>query len=112
MSNQQRRPATFGPCQVAGTQFTSSTQELLLNQIRPFRGYGPVRLLQTRFNSNYHSLQITAQRRFSRNSQINLAYTWAKNLTNSQNEFCDRAAEYLSSSTTNTRAPIWIGVTS
>lgn len=79
-------PATFGPCQTAG-QFTSSTQELILNQIRPYRGLGPVRTLQTRFNSNYHSLQITAQRRFSRSSQINLAYTWARNLTNSQNEF-------------------------
>jgi len=79
-------PATFGPCQTAG-QFTSSTQELILNQIRPFRGIGPVRTLQTRFNSNYHSLQITAQRRFSASSQINLAYTWAKNLTDSQNEF-------------------------
>jgi len=79
-------PPTFGPCQVAGTQFTSSTQELILNQIRPFRGYGPVRLLQTRFNSNYHSLQVSAQRRFSRSSQINLAYTWSKNLTDSQNE--------------------------
>jgi len=79
-------PPTFGPCQVAGTQFTSSTAELILNQIRPFRGYGPVRLLQTRFNSNYHSLQVSAQRRFSRSSQINLAYTWSKNLTDSQNE--------------------------
>ncbi len=80
-------PATFGPCQVAGSNFTSSTAELILNQIRPFRGYGAVRLLQTRFNSNYHSLQVTARRRFSRSSQINLAYTWSKNLTNSQNEF-------------------------
>jgi Carboxypeptidase regulatory-like domain len=80
-------PATFGPCQTAGQVFTSSTQELILNQIRPFRGYGAVRLLQTRFNSNYHSLQVTAQRRFARSSQINLAYTWSKNLTNSQNEF-------------------------
>src|SRR5205807_599588 len=79
-------PATFGPCQTAG-QFTSSTQELILNQIRPFRGVGPVRTLQTRFNSNYHSLQITAQRRLSGSSQINFAYTWAKNLTDSQNEF-------------------------
>jgi Carboxypeptidase regulatory-like domain len=79
-------PATFGPCQVAGTQFTSSAAELILNQIRPFRGYGPVRLLQTRFNSNYHSLQISGQRRFGQNSQLNVAYTWAKNLTNSQNE--------------------------
>jgi hypothetical protein len=80
-------PATFGPCQTAGQVFTSSTQQLILNQIRPFRGYGAVRLLQTRFNSNYHSLQVTAQRRFARSSQINLAYTWSKNLTNSQNEF-------------------------
>lgn len=80
-------PATFGPCQVAGAQFTSSTAELILNQIRPFRGYGPVALVQTRFNSNYHSLQISAQRRFSRSNQINLAYTWSRNLTDSQNEF-------------------------
>lgn len=79
-------PATFGPCQTAG-QFTSTAQELILNQIRPYRGLGPVRTLLTRFNSNYHSLQISAQRRFSRSNQINLAYTWAKNLTDSQNEF-------------------------
>ena len=79
-------PATFGPCQTAGQVFTSSTQELILNQIRPFRGYGAVRMLETRFNSNYHSLQVTAQRRFSRGSQVNLAYTWSRNMTNSQNE--------------------------
>jgi hypothetical protein len=79
-------PATFGPCQTAGQVFTSSTQELILNQIRPFRGYGAVRMLETRFNSNYHSLQVTGQRRFSRSSQINLAYTWSRNMTNSQNE--------------------------
>jgi hypothetical protein len=80
-------PATFGPCQTPGQVFTSSTQELILNQIRPFRGYGPVALLETRFNSNYHSLQATITRRFSRSSQIGAAYTWSKNLTNSQNEF-------------------------
>src|SRR5437868_7625817 len=79
-------PATFGPCQTAGQVFTSSTQELILNQIRPFRGYGAVRYLETAFDSNYHSLQVTAQRRFARSSQINLAYTWSKNLTDSQNE--------------------------
>ncbi len=80
-------PATFGPCQTAGQVFTSSAQENILYQIKPFRGYGAVRQLQTRFNSNYHSLQVTARRRFARSSQINLAYTWAKNLTDSQNEF-------------------------
>jgi hypothetical protein len=80
-------PPTFGPCQTPGQVFTSSTQELILNQIRPFKGYGAVRMLETRFNSNYHSLQVTAQRRFAQSSQINVAYTWSKNMTNSQNEF-------------------------
>ena len=79
-------PPTFGPCQAPGFVFTSSTQELILNQIRPFRGYGAVRMLETRFNSNYHSLQVSGQRRFSRSSQVNLAYTWSRNMTNSQNE--------------------------
>jgi hypothetical protein len=80
-------PATFGPCQTAGQVFTTSTQELILNQIRPFRGYGAVRYLATAFDSNYHSLQLKAQRRFARSSQINLAYTWSRNMTDSQNEF-------------------------
>jgi hypothetical protein len=74
------------PCQVAGQQFTSSTQELILNQIRPFPGYGAVRYLESAFDSNYHSLQVTAQRRFTRSSQVNLAYTWSKNMTDAQNE--------------------------
>ncbi len=79
-------PATFGPCQTAGQVFTAAAQENILNQIRPYRGYGAVRLLQTRFDSNYHSLQVTAKHRFSTSSQINVAYTFSKNLTNSQNE--------------------------
>ncbi len=85
-------PPTFAPCQAPGQVFTSNSataanSEIQLNQIRPFRGYGAVRILETRFNSNYHSLQVTAQRRFSSSSQISLAYTWSKNMTNSQNEF-------------------------
>src|SRR5205085_1463762 len=80
-------PATFGPCQTPGQVFTSSTAENILYQIKPFRGFGAVRQLQTRFTSNYHSLQIQAQRRFSGSSQVNLSYTWSKNLTDSQNEF-------------------------
>jgi hypothetical protein len=85
------------PCQTPGQVFTSNSarttaatlanSEILLNEIRRFRGFGAVRMLETRFNSNYHSLQVTAQRRFSQSSQINLAYTWSKNLTDSQNEF-------------------------
>ncbi len=80
-------PATFGPCQMPGQQFTSATQELILDQIRPYRGYRAVNVVQTRFNSNYHSLQVSGQQRFSGGNQLNLSYTWSKNLTNSQNEY-------------------------
>ena len=80
-------PATFGPCQTAGQVFTSSAQENILYQIKPFRGYGAVRYLETAFDSNYHALQVKVQRRFTRSSQVNLAYTWSRNMTDSQNEF-------------------------
>jgi hypothetical protein len=84
-------PATI-PCQSPGQVFTSNSataagSEVVLNQIRPFRGYGAVRYLETAFDSNYHSLQIQAQRRLSRSSQLNATYTWSRNMTNSQNEF-------------------------
>ncbi len=38
------------------------------------------------FNSIYHSLQISAKRRFSGDSQIGLAYTWSKALTDAQTD--------------------------
>jgi len=89
--------AATAPCQSPGQVFTSNaarttaatlaSSEILLNQIRPFRGYGAVRYLATAFDSNYHSLQIKAQRRLAGSSQINLAYTWSRNMTDSQNEF-------------------------
>ena len=43
-------------------------------------------MIQPRYNSNYHSLQISGQHRFSGASQLNLAYTWAKNLTDNPND--------------------------
>lgn len=74
------------PCQVAGTAFTSSTQELILNQIRPYRGYSAVNIIKPEFNSNYNSLQVAVQHRFSGISQVNLSYTFAKNLTDNQTD--------------------------
>jgi len=74
------------PCQVAGQAFFSSTQEAILDQIRPYRGYRAITAVEPRFNSNYHSLQVSGQYRFTGVSQINLAYTYGKNLTDSQND--------------------------
>ena len=65
-----------------GTQ----TDILILDQIRPYRGFRSIAMVQPRYDSNYHSMQISAARRFSGSSQINLAYTWSKNLTTSPND--------------------------
>lgn len=65
---------------------TTFTDALILDQIRPYRGYRAINMIQPRFNSNYHSMQISAQQRFSGRSQINLAYTFSKNLTDNQSD--------------------------
>lgn len=66
--------------------FTSAASELILDQIRPYKGWRGIAMIQPRFNSNYHSLQVSATRRFSGASQIQLAYTWSKNLTDNQTD--------------------------
>jgi hypothetical protein len=65
---------------------TPSTDILILDQIRPYRGYRAINMVQPRFDSNYHSLQVFGQHRFGGASQVNVAYTWSKNLTNSQSD--------------------------
>ncbi|HEV7857201.1 MAG TPA: TonB-dependent receptor, partial [Pyrinomonadaceae bacterium] len=82
---QSPAPATV-QCQVPGTGFFSSAATNILDQLRPYRGYRSITMLEPRFNSNYHSLQISAQHRFAGSSQVNLAYTWSKNLTDEQND--------------------------
>lgn len=78
--------ATTVPCLVAGTGFFSTAATNIVDQIRPYRGYRSITMLSPRFNSNYHSMQVAAQHRFGGESQVNLAYTWSKNLTDSQND--------------------------
>jgi hypothetical protein len=67
-------------CQTPGTGFLAANR--ILDQLRPYRGYQSLNIVQPRYDSNYHSLQISGQQRFSGSSQINVAYTWSKNLTN------------------------------
>ena len=74
------------PCQVAGTGFLASAASNILDQLRPYRGYRGINMITPQFNSNYHSMQVSGQRRFSGASQVNLAYTWAKNLTDNPND--------------------------
>lgn len=78
--------ATLVACQQPGVPFTSAAQELILDQIRPFRGYRAINIIKPIFNSTYHSLQVSGQHRFTETSQVNLAYTFSKNLTDSQTD--------------------------
>jgi len=73
-------------CQNPGAAFTSTANTAILDQIRPFRGYRSIAIITPQFNSNYHSLQVTAQRRFTGNSRIGLAYTWSRNMTDNQTD--------------------------
>lgn len=78
--------ATLVQCQAQGVPFISAAQTLLLDQIRPYRGYRAINIIKPIFNSDYHSLQVSAQHRFSGASQVNLAYTFSKNLTDAQTD--------------------------
>ncbi len=76
-----------GFCQVPGVPFFGATEELRLDQLRPYRGYRAINIIQPRFDSNYHSLQVSGKQRFDDDiSEIGLSYTWSKNLTNSQTD--------------------------
>ena len=84
---------------LSGPATTATTP--LLNALRPYRGYGPINSVQNWFNSNYHSLQVSAQRAFSRRSSLRLSYTYSKALTdagsdrsNAPQNFYNRAADY------------------
>jgi hypothetical protein len=76
--------AAQGNTNVVGT--TAFTDNAILDQLRPYRGYRSITMLQPRYDSNYHSLQFYAQKRFTGASQISASYTWSKNLTDSQND--------------------------
>lgn len=48
--------------------------------LRRFIGYNDVTLREPGSSSNYHSLQVTANRRFAEGLQFGLAWTWSKSM--------------------------------
>ena len=78
-------------CQAPGTYFggTGGQSSNILDQIRPYRGYRSINMITPQFNSNYNSLQALAQRRLTGAAQINVAYTWSKNLTDNISDRSD-----------------------
>ncbi|HEY8458951.1 MAG TPA: hypothetical protein VIM99_01150, partial [Blastocatellia bacterium] len=88
---------TLVQCQPAGYAFRgvnnatgnpngTTIDHHILNQIRPYKGYQSINMIQPRYDSNYHSLQVSATHRFREPSQISVAYTWSKALTNARDD--------------------------
>ena len=78
-------------CLTPGTAYTATPT--ILDQVRPFRGYRSINMSEARYNSDYHSLQASAQHRFSGASQLNFAYTWSKNLTDNPTSYINAAPQ-------------------
>lgn len=101
---------TTGPCQgkdangvpiAFGNVAGAVANEQVLDQIRPYKGYRAIAMVEPIYNSNYHSLQTEFRKRFTATSEVTVAYTWSKNLTNNQTDRSsapmnsyDVAAEY------------------
>jgi hypothetical protein len=88
---------TLVTCQPAGYAFRNTAAAtgnpngaaldlLILDQLRPYKGYRSVALVQPRYDSNYHSLQLAVDHRFSGNNWVKLGYTWSKNLTDNPSD--------------------------
>ena len=50
------------------------------NYMRSYLGWGDINLRSSGYNSNYNSLQVSANRRFSKGLQLGVAYTHSKTL--------------------------------
>ncbi|MBY0506703.1 MAG: carboxypeptidase regulatory-like domain-containing protein [Bryobacteraceae bacterium] len=69
-----------------GTNFQASANDpttnrpLPLNFLRPYPGWGNLLMREPAGSSNYHSLQVSANRRFAKQLQYGISYTWSKSL--------------------------------
>lgn len=67
-----------------GTNFLPSSIDptrgtpLSVDFLRPYTGYGNIILHSYDANSSYHSLQVSANRRYSHGFQLGAAWTWSK----------------------------------
>ena len=70
----------FGTNFLASSRDTTNNSVLPPNFLRPLPGWGDVNLREPAGSSNYHSLQVSANRRFASRLQYGVSYTWSKSL--------------------------------
>lgn len=68
-----------------GLPFTGANA-LQVNYLRPYKGYGDIQYWRWDGNSNYHSLQVSANKRFSKGVTFGAAYTYSKSMATSTND--------------------------
>jgi hypothetical protein len=58
-----------------------ASQNVLLNSIRPYKGYGAINTIRPWFTGNYNSLQSSVEKHFKGASFVKVNYTWSNALT-------------------------------
>jgi len=83
----------------AGLKFDGS-KALPADFLRKYPGYGTIQYWEFAGSSNYHSLQATAERRFTKGLTLGAAYTWSKAMGTAANDgdftnpICARCYDY------------------
>jgi hypothetical protein len=67
------------------TIFTS-TDTPRINAVRPYLGFNAINTILPAFDSNYSSLQVQFRKNFHDAGQVNVSYTWSKNLTDNASD--------------------------
>src|SRR4029077_19953502 len=57
--------------------------------LRPYRGYSDINLVSWSGTSNYNSLQIQANRRYTKGFQFGVAYTYSKSMDYANDDSSD-----------------------
>jgi hypothetical protein len=65
---------------------TPGATALLVDFLRPYRGFGNISLIEPVASSNYHSLQTSLNRRFKDGLLLGVSYTWSKGLGTVSND--------------------------
>lgn len=70
----------------ATPRFDGSTSRPV-NFYRPFPGYADATIIAFGANSNYHSMQMSANRRFGKDLTFGVAYTWSKTMGTTTDDY-------------------------
>lgn len=65
---------------------TPGATALPVDFLRPYQGFGNISYIEPSVSSNYHSMQISAQRRYTKGLLVGVNYTWSKVLGTQSND--------------------------